>query len=103
MLRSLDTESNPFVSMQDHISSVQISTVVVEKKSPIERKTLVESMLRHTHKVTVVAVRRNKDVFANPEPSLRFFAGDAVYLFGEHQDIRDAAKLFKAEGKRDVS
>ena len=96
MLRSLDTESNPFFSMQDHITNIQISTVTVEHKSPIERKTLVESGLRHAYKVTVVAVRRDKKMFANPEPSMHFFAGDAVYLFGEHQDILEAAKLFKA-------
>lgn len=95
MLRSLDTESNPFMSIQEKIASVQISTVTVERKSPIERKTLVESGLRHAHKVTVVAVRREKKILANPEPSMHFFAGDVVYLFGEHQDILNAAKLFK--------
>ena len=100
MLRSLDTESNPFLSIQENITSVQISTVTVERKSPIERKTLIESRLRHEYKVSVVAIRREKKIFANPEPHMRFFAGDAVYLFGEHQDILNAVKLFKAdEGK----
>lgn len=95
MLRSLDTESNPFVSIQNQIASIQVSTVTVEPQSLIENKTLLESGLRHTHKVTVVAIRRMKEVFANPDPSTRFFAGDVVYLFGEHQDILEAAKLFK--------
>lgn len=95
MLRAIDKAKNPFDSIRKHISTVQLSTVQVEYHSPLEGKTLMDSGLRNDYGLIVVAIRRDDDIFINPDPAFHFSAGDSVSIFGDHKAILKAAHLFK--------
>lgn len=94
MLRNLDIQGEPMDALKKGFTGLDVSAMTVEEGSMLDGKTLEESELRRTHGLTVVAVGRGDQVFANPDGTLRFAAGDVAYVFGPHADITAKAGLF---------
>ncbi|MFZ5944638.1 MAG: cation:proton antiporter [Bacillota bacterium] len=89
MLRDLSTEN--FKGKEDimnlHLSDVEISTLRVCPHSFLVDKTLKEVNLRKNHGITVLAIRRNKNMIPNPHGDTKILAGDLIMVLGEPHNI----------------
>lgn len=77
-----------------HLPDVEVSSIRVEAGSQVVGKSLVELELRKRFGVTVIAVRRDSQTFANPEVDKKFFANDILYVIGEPKKLAEGSKLF---------
>jgi CPA2 family monovalent cation:H+ antiporter-2 len=87
MFRGGPIEKTP---IQTH---VQFEPFEVEVRSRAHGKSLAELGVRENAGATIVAVRRNSEVFANPPSSQVLEEGDHVYLIGSEEEIRRAMRL----------
>ena len=96
LLRTTETAGGPLCSLSSQFEGMEVSGVVVESGAPLDGVPLSESDLRRKHGLTVVAVQRGKDLYANPGSEFRLGAEDVAYLFGKMENIEGAGVLFKA-------
>jgi K+/H+ antiporter YhaU regulatory subunit KhtT len=47
--------------------------------------------------VTVIAVRREKEVYTNPEPDFKFKQGDFILFTGDRENMNTALNYFKGK------
>lgn len=94
MFRNLSRKSTLLSSLDLHLPDVEVSSMRVEKGSPMEGKSLVELELRKKHGVTVLAMRRESQTFPNPEVEMPFNADDVLYVMGAPEKLAESAKLF---------
>lgn len=94
MFRSLSLRSPTLSDLQLHSSSVEMASVRVEAGCSLIGYSLVESNLRSEYGVSVLAIRREHELMANPDVQIRFDEGDLLVLMGEPQYIKEAVKLF---------
>ncbi|HDO30158.1 MAG TPA: potassium transporter KefB, partial [Desulfobacteraceae bacterium] len=94
MFRALSEKSSSFSSSDLHLPDVEVSSMRVEKCSPMQGKSLVELELRKKYGVTVLAVRRDSQTFPNPEVDVPFYADDVLYLLGAPEKLAEIGKLF---------
>jgi len=99
MLRVGEVRGESFCTLNRQFPGMDVSALTVEAGSALDGQTLLESGLRKTHGLTVVAVGRADEVMANPDGSLRLMAGDVAYVFGPHADIKAKAGLFTGRSR----
>ncbi len=94
MLRSLDLPGTSFGALQKQIPHLNVSAITVEPASPMDGLSLLQAELRKKTGVSIIAVRRGEELFANPDGSFRMLAGDVVYAFAASEAMSAAAPLF---------
>ena len=94
MFRTLPKDAPPVSDLKVHFPDLEISVLWVDPKSPFVGKSLAEIALRGTYEVTVLAVRRDEQILANPHGQLRIEFDDEVYLLGNPEKIAQVADLF---------
>lgn len=65
------------------------------ESSPLAGRTLGEAQVRRRTGVSIIAVQRDEETVANPDPETRFAAGDIVVAIGtrdEHAKFGDLAE-----------
>ncbi len=98
MFRKLDVTGTSLGALQKHMPGLNVSAMTVERGSPLDGVTLQDSNLRQKAGVTVMAVRRGEETFANPDASFLLAAGDIAYVFASHEAVAEAAALFTTGG-----
>jgi CPA2 family monovalent cation:H+ antiporter-2 len=76
MFRRLPQDGTAFCDLQSYIPDVQINTVRVGGSSPFIGKTLSEVELRKKYGVTLLAIRRGKEILSNPDADTKIEAND---------------------------
>lgn len=94
MLRQVELRGTSIAALQKQIPDLAVSVFTLEKDAPLDGVTFMESGLRQTANVTVVAVKRDDEVFAHPGGDFRLQAGDTVYVFSTPVDAALAERLF---------
>ena len=94
MFRALPKDTPSVPNLKVHFPDLEISVLHVDQKSPFVGKSLAELALRGRYEVTVLAVRRNEQILANPHGELRIECDDEVYLLGNPKKIAQVADLF---------
>ncbi len=95
MFRSLSKKPASFSNLRFHLPDVEISTLLIEEKSPLVGKSLAQTELRKRYGVTVLAVRRDSRMFSNPEVDMQFYAGDVLFVLGSPEKIAGVTGLFR--------
>ncbi|MFW6112757.1 MAG: cation:proton antiporter [Thermodesulfobacteriota bacterium] len=83
-----------FAPMRRQLHDVEICTFRLEAGAPLAGKSLAQMELRKKHGVTVLAVRRNSQVFHNPDPDMTLHPDDLLITMGSPDDLIKAAGLF---------
>ena len=83
-----------FVPLQDHLHDVEISTFRLSADAPLAGKSLSQVELRKKHGVSVLAIRRNSQVFHNPDPDMVMLANDLLITMGSPENMAKATSLF---------
>ena len=81
-------------ALQKQMPDLTVSVFTLEQDAPLDGVTFLESNLRQKANITVVAVKRNAEVFAHPGGDFRLQAGDLVYVFSTPADAALAEPLF---------
>jgi monovalent cation:H+ antiporter-2, CPA2 family len=93
MLRELTYAPPTMSDFSMHIPEVEIASVRVCPESALVGKTLAECDLRGKHGVTVLAIRTDSDVVANPSGKDLLRADQVVILLGTPEKIAEVSEL----------
>lgn len=98
MLRTQSPLSSDLTDLAMTSPSLEISTLIVDPQSYVSDRSLEALELRNQYKVSVVAIRRGKEVITNPAGDTTLISGDEVIVFGNLEDISRLRDLFEGEG-----
>jgi len=93
MFRRLPQDATAFCDLQSYIPDVQINTVRVGNASPFVGKTLSEVELRKKYGVTLLAIRRDKEILSNPDADTRIETGDILVLLAPIEKLAEMTTL----------
>ena len=94
MFRALPKDAPAVSGLNIHLPDLEISVLQVDPKSPFVGKSLAEIALRSRYEVTVLAVRREEQISANPHGATQIECDDEVYLLGTPEKVAQVADLF---------
>ncbi|NMC63224.1 MAG: sodium:proton exchanger, partial [SAR324 cluster bacterium] len=84
-------------SILDEFSNINITAVTVEAGSQAEGKTLIDIDLRKETGVTLLAIKRGREIIEHPAPDTLLHSNDVAYLLGKPEQIDVATDLFSKE------
>jgi CPA2 family monovalent cation:H+ antiporter-2 len=87
MIRTIHHEQKGLQDYRLEISDTEILTFKVRDESPFAGRKLMELQLRKDWGVSVLAIKRNGSIMANPEGEEQILTGDILVVFGSHVDI----------------
>jgi CPA2 family monovalent cation:H+ antiporter-2 len=93
MFRRLPVDGTAFCDLQSYIPDVQINTVRVGAGSPFVGRTLSETELRKKYGVTLLAIRRDKEILSNPSADAKFEANDILVVLAPVGKLAEMAGL----------
>lgn len=73
--------------LQEHLSGMEITSMCVPEQSPLIHQSLQELNLRKTYGISVLAIRREGEFFANPDSTIIINEGDMLVILGNSQQI----------------
>jgi len=79
----------------DAVSTIDISWLRLQPGNPFIGQTLADAALRSQTGASIVAIMRNRQVFANPELGMAFEAGDRIGVIGTSEQIEAAERLLE--------
>ena len=94
LFRGLFRELEAYTPLRRHLHEVEISTFRLEERAPLAGKSLAQMELRKKHGVTVLAIRRNSQVFHNPDPDMTLLADDFLITMGSPDNLIKVTGLF---------
>ncbi len=94
MFRRLSRDTTAISDLNLYMPDVEIDTVRIGEKSSLAGKSLAEMDLRRKFGITVLAIRRDQGILANPKADMPLFAKDVLYIIGSPDKLAEAAGLF---------
>jgi CPA2 family monovalent cation:H+ antiporter-2 len=95
MLRTPPDATPTVCDLSLHLSDMEVTTLRVLPESSIDGKSLSRLDLRNTYGVTVLAIRRESELLANPPASEVLRADDVVVLLGKPDAMSGIYGLFQ--------
>jgi CPA2 family monovalent cation:H+ antiporter-2 len=95
MLRSVSRRHSHAVGISGFLSGVEIGTFQVRKGSPLLGTSLREGVLRGRSGATILAIRREGETTANPDPVWELKERDIVLVLGSPEQLAAAGRLFE--------
>jgi CPA2 family monovalent cation:H+ antiporter-2 len=78
MFRSLSKDSLSFSDLTLNLPDIEISTLRVCERSPVDGKSLAQVELRKRYGVSILAIRRGERVLSNPGADMQLLGNDVV-------------------------
>jgi len=85
-------------SVLKEIPNIEIVAYRVGERSILKGKTLAESELRKRYGITLVALKREDELFDHPNSTTLLQKGDIAYILGKPEQIANATILFNMNG-----
>ncbi len=95
MFRSLSPQTPQHNGWSPLLGELDFITYRVEEEAPAASQSLLSLKLRQRHKVTVVAIKKEREVQTNPHGEATLDAGDIVVLLGSPERLSQVAHLFR--------
>jgi CPA2 family monovalent cation:H+ antiporter-2 len=96
-LRSVDVPKRHLFDKYEWLPEIEIDGYRIPEGSQLNDRTIKELQVRKKTGVTIIAVRRGKEVHINPAPDFIFKPGDFVFFTGDKKNMHDALMYFKGE------
>ncbi len=93
MLRTHAKPMLGFADLQQYISDIDLSTFLVNNKSPLVGKSIAELNLRKNFKISLLAIIRNGVAITNPDSGTLFTEGDKIIVFGTPDEIYNFSQM----------
>jgi monovalent cation:H+ antiporter-2, CPA2 family len=92
-----EKEDRSSFSLSDEIPDIEIVALEINNYPFFFDKTLKEINLRKLFGLTLVAIKRNKEIIANPDSHTVFAKEDIAYILGKPDQIADAMESFSKQ------
>jgi CPA2 family monovalent cation:H+ antiporter-2 len=102
MFRSISKQKASFPDLKFVLPDVEMNMVWVGEGSFLAGKTIANLNLRQRFGITLLAVRRETEIFSNPESSLEICAGDILVVLGKPGDNVRFAEEVRAGKKLEL-
>jgi len=96
VLRSKELPRKTLFHESDCLPKIEIDGYHIPESSKIINNTIKELNIRQQVGVTILAIRRGKEVLLNPEPNFIFSAHDIVLFTGDRDSMDKAIEYFKS-------
>jgi CPA2 family monovalent cation:H+ antiporter-2 len=93
MFRCLSRDTTAISDLNLYMPDVEIDTLRIGEKSSLAGKSLAEMDLKRRFGITVLAIRRDQEILANPKTDMPLFAKDVLYTMGSPDKLAEAAGL----------
>jgi CPA2 family monovalent cation:H+ antiporter-2 len=87
MMRSIRYEQQGIQDYRLEISDTEILTMKLRNGSNLLGKKLADLNLRANWGISILAIKRQGNIYANPEPLMDLIEGDILVIFGNHQSV----------------
>jgi monovalent cation:H+ antiporter-2, CPA2 family len=94
-LRSVDVPKRHLFEEYEWLPEIEIDGYRIPEGSHLSEKTIKELQVRKKTGVTIIAVRRGKEIHVNPEPDFKFNQGDFILFTGDRDNMKTATQYFK--------
>ena len=94
-LRKLELPRSNLFEQCEWLPGMEVDGYRVAEDSLIIEKTIAELQVRKKTGVTIIAIRRGAEVFANPEPHFTLKQGDIILFTGDRESMHKASTYFK--------
>jgi CPA2 family monovalent cation:H+ antiporter-2 len=94
-LRSVELPRRHLFEKYEWLPEIEIDGYLIPEGSQLIEKTIKELQIRKKTGVTIIAVRRGREVHANPEPDFMFRKGDILLFTGARENMNQALNYFK--------
>ncbi|OPX20537.1 MAG: potassium transporter KefB [Desulfobacca sp. 4484_104] len=95
VLRGFSDDMAAFTNLKHYLHDYEITTVRLGEKSPLAGKSLAQIDLRKKYGITVLAMRRQAQMLANPEPDMELAGNDLLIIMASPRNISGHGYLFK--------
>jgi CPA2 family monovalent cation:H+ antiporter-2 len=95
-LRKLELPRSNLFEQCEWLPGMEVDGYRVAEDSLLSEKTIAQLQVRKKTGVTIIAVRRGAEVFANPEPHFTFKQGDIILFTGGRESMHKASTYFKS-------
>lgn len=96
-LRNIELPRRNLFERYEWLPEIEIDGYRISEGSLLIEKTIREMQIRRKTGVTVIAVRRGKEVNTNPEPDFKFKQGDFILFTGKRENMNTALNYFKGK------
>jgi CPA2 family monovalent cation:H+ antiporter-2 len=93
MFRAYRSDALSASDFKIQLPEVKISVLTVDDSSPLAGNSLAGMRIRSRYGVMIVAVRRDSQVTANPDSSMRIQVGDDLFVMGDPDKISEFDRL----------
>jgi monovalent cation:H+ antiporter-2, CPA2 family len=94
-LRNIDISKNHIFDKYEWLPEIEIDGYRIPDGSHMSDKTIKDLRVREKSGVTIIAVRRNKQVFTNPSPDFMLTKDDTIVFTGERENMVTAMNYFR--------
>ncbi len=94
MLRTVSQQTSDLDALLTQLPTVGTFAIRIEENAPLCGVSLLDSELRQSHGVIVVAINQQGTTIAAPDAHIVLRADDIVYVFGEEENLHAVSKLF---------
>ncbi len=101
-LRDVKLPRRHLFEKYEWLPEIEIDGYRIPAGSHLDNKTIKDLQIRKRTGVTVIAVRRERKVHANPEPDFRLTAGDCILFTGDRDGINKALNYFNPQNAFDA-
>ncbi len=103
MIRRMSNMVDPLDEVVNRLPDMGVQAMRLGENSPLCGLPLSQSGLRPTYGVTVVAIHRQGEIHASPEPQSCLEADDIIYLFGKTDKLYAVKPLFSGPLKENAA
>jgi len=96
-LRNVEVPRRHLFEKYEWLPEIEIDGYRIPEVSYINGRTIKELQVRKKTGVTIIAVRRGKEIYANPEPGFTFNHGDFILFTGDRENMNTAIQYFKGK------
>jgi len=96
-LRRTDVPKRHLFEEYEWLPEIEINGFRIPDGSHLSGQSIKDLQVRKKTGVTIIAVRRTKEVHTNPAPDFVLQAGDFLLFTGERPGLQDALKYFKGK------
>ncbi|NWF75522.1 MAG: cation:proton antiporter [Nitrospirae bacterium] len=94
-LRDIEVPRRHLFEKYEWLPEIEIDGFRIPEGSHLSEKTIKELQVRRKTGVTIIAVKREKNVFTNPEPDFLLKDHDYILFTGERKSMNTALQFFK--------
>ena len=96
-LRTVELPKRHIFEKYEWLPEIEIDGYKIPEGSHLVEKSIKELQVRKKTGVTIIAVKRGKEVFVNPDPDFRFETRDFILFTGKRKNMITALDYFKGK------